>query len=47
MVENCEKVFDPEDEYDSLLNGLSKTFDYLMHDHTVAKLHTYGFSINQ
>ena len=45
MVENCEKVFDPEDEYDSLLNGLSKTFDYLMHDHTVAKLHTYGFSI--
>ena len=45
MVENCEKVLDPGDKYDSLLNGLSKTFDYLIHDHTVAKLHTYGFLI--
>ena len=46
MVENCKKALDQGNEHGALLTDLSKAFDCLPHDLIVAKLHTYGFSID-
>ena len=46
MIENCKKALDQGNEYGALLHDLSKSFDCLLHDLIVAKVHAYGFSID-
>ena len=46
MVENYKKALDQANEYGALRTDLSKAFDCLPHDLIVAKLHSYGFSID-
>ena len=45
MVVNCKNELDQDKKYDVLLTDLSKAFDCLPHDLTLAKLHAFGFSI--
>ena len=42
MIEKSKKAVDNKMVFGALLSDLSKTFDSISHDHSIAKLHTYG-----
>ena len=45
MLEKWKKVVDTKKVFGALLTDLSKDFDCLPHDLTIAKLNAYGFSL--
>ena len=45
LVEKCREVLDKRDYAGILLTDLSKAFDCINHELLIAKLHTYGFSL--
>ena len=44
MLEKWKKTVDTKNVFGALLTDLSKAFDYLPHDLTIAKHNAYGFS---
>lgn len=42
MIEKSKKAVDNKMVFGTLLSDLSKTFDSISYDHSIAKLHTYG-----
>ena len=45
LVEKCREVLDKRGYAEILLTDLSKAFDCINHELLIAKLHTYGFSL--